>query len=132
MKQQMIAAVLAASFALPAFAQGTDSFEAQVFDTQPEKVKVEELSQREMRETEGAFTLQSMSIGAGLNTGSYLLLSDNRSFQGAVAAAGVGALTGGAIKVATSGGHYNLAAANFLTNQLFQAFNRQKDYLDGL
>ena len=59
-----------------------DSFEAQVFDTQPEKVKVEELSQREMRETEeGAFTLQSMSIGAGLNTGSYYYFQITAHFK---------------------------------------------------
>lgn len=52
MKKQMIAIALAASFAAPAFAGG---FEEQMFDTQPEKAKVVELSQKEMRETEGAY-----------------------------------------------------------------------------
>lgn len=101
MKKQMIAAVFMASFAVPAFA---DSFEVQVFDTQPEKMKVAELSQQEMKETEGAFTITQTMVathGIGALSGmyangyAYLLAGgkDPDGFLGSVA----GGFVGGAI-----------------------------------
>lgn len=77
MKKQMIAIALAASFAAPAFAGG---FEEQMFDTQPEKAKVVELSQKEMRETEGAYW---GGIAAGAAIGA---ASGHLGYVGAVAA----------------------------------------------
>ena len=105
MKKQMIAIALAASFAAPAFAGG---FEEPMFDTQPEKAKVVELSQKEMRETEGAFTINQTvvathSIGAlsGMYTGGYAYLlaggKDPNGFLGSAA----GGFVGGAIAPAT-------------------------------
>ena len=97
MKKQAIAAILMAAFAAPAFA---DNFETQVFNNTPEQqVQVEELSQKEMKETEGAFTLpelsvtQSMMTGGALNTGFYYAGADNPTLKGAVLAASVGAVT---------------------------------------
>ena len=139
MKKQMIAAVLAVSFALPAFAQGTESLEAQVFDTQPEKVKVEELSQREMRETEGAWlgmqvtAAQAAILNAGVSSWSYAYSTnwgENGSVKGGGMAAGVGAMTGAAGEAATHVGLYRTAAANSIANIIFQQQNKLNEVLD--
>ena len=135
MKKQAIAAILMAAFAAPAFA---DNFETQVFNHTPEQqVQVEELSQKEMKETEGAFTLpelsvtQSMMTGGAINTGIYYKTADNPTLKGAVLAASVGAVTSGTA-AAFNAGAYNASAANLLANQLFQWANRNTDFLDSL
>ena len=132
MKKQMIAAVFMASFAVPAFA---DNFEAQVFDTQPEKMKVAELSQQEMKETEGAFlggftSGQMMAINATTNVGSYYLFSDNPSLQGAVVSAGLGAITGGAGQTVRLMGHNGNAMAINLVGFLANAMNTHMNAID--
>ena len=136
MKNQAIAAILMAAFAAPAFA---DNFETQVFNHTPEQqVQVEELSQKEMKETEGAFTLpelsvtQSMMTGGALNTGFYYAGADNPTLKGAVLAASVGSVTSGTAAAAFNAGAYNASAANLLANQLFQWANRNTEFLDSL
>ena len=104
MKKQMIAAVFMASFAVPAFA---DNFEAQVFDTQPEKMKVAELSQQEMKETEGAFisiTGYAAVDGAlvnmaGYNAIHYINHGELASLRGTITAGVIGGATATAGKV---------------------------------
>nr|WP_314271515.1 hypothetical protein [uncultured Kingella sp.] len=95
MKKQMIAIALAASFAAPAFA---GSFEEQMFDTQPEKAKVVELSQKEMRETEGAFGPWGAAIGGFGGAAGYVIQQqisgDPFSWGKFSAATGFGAATG--------------------------------------
>ena len=63
MKNQAIAAILMAAFAATAFA---DNFETQVFNNTPEQqVQVEELSQKEMKETEGEWVANAIGAIAG-------------------------------------------------------------------
>lgn len=54
MKKQIIATVLMAAFAAPAFAK-SDRFKAEMFDNPAEQVQAIELSKQEMIETEGQF-----------------------------------------------------------------------------
>lgn len=80
MKNQAIAAILMAAFAAPALA---DNFETQVFNHTPEQqVQVEELSQKEMKETEGAFlgldvtVTQAAILNAGASSWAYAYGTD--------------------------------------------------------
>ena len=113
MKNQSIAAILMAAFAAPALA---DNFETQVFNNTPEQqVQVEELSQKEMKETEGAFLslnslnaagaiMNSHAVGAGLGAvggGTGYLLTGGRDAKGFVVSVASGA-AGGAFAPVTA------------------------------
>lgn len=121
MKKQIIATVLIAAFAAPTFAD-TDNFRQELFDNQIETVKVTELSQQEMKDTQGAFigltTAPSLSSSAALST---LTMANANAWAyhlqyyqkhgtlgnpgGAAAAATAGAVTGGtASLIRASGG----------------------------
>lgn len=99
MKNQAIAAILMAAFAAPAFA---DNFETQVFNNTPEQqVQVEELSQKEMKETEGEWVANAIGaiaggIGGHLGYMAGAVMGGSYNFNEHMASIGVGALLGAA------------------------------------
>ena len=85
MKNQTIAAILMAAFAAPAFA---DNFETQVFNHTPEQqVQVEELSHKEMKETEGAFLGFSVQVQASETSAAAATATTNTIVRSAANAA---------------------------------------------
>ncbi len=139
MKKQAIAAILMAAFAAPAFA---DNFKTEVFNNTPEQqVQVEELSQKEMKETEGAFlgldvtVTQAAILNAGASSWAYAYGTDwgkKGSVEGGVMAASVGAMTGAAGEAAALAGMTNTALAVRIANPIYQYYNTQKSVLDDI
>lgn len=135
LKSTLFAGVLAASFALPAFAnegtvatplpQFTTADTQMLFEQDAMPMQLAALSQQEMRETEGAFL--NFAIGGAAGFGFYAASNwyNNRpiTWQGSLYSIGTGALTGGvggALIRASGGGiagniawRPNILASNF-------------------
>ena len=102
---------------------------------------MEELSQREMRETEGAFlgmfvdmtATQAAIVGAGTNAITYTIKTKGHGdAREAIVAAGVGAMTGGTQNLTRSAGLISESYAVGLSNAIYQYFSGQQSMLDSI
>lgn len=133
MKQKIFALAFAA-FSASAFAQD-GVFETHVFANAPTQSQLQELSAQEMKETQGAWSLQGLAaaslagtlVGTYTGGGAYLLSGgkDPHEFEKAA----VGGAVGGAINPPTSG----VSAIRTTVQALVGAYvNKQMDIMNSI